>query len=404
MGRMLIAASICVCAMCEQAHAAGQNGLAIKDGRFYKQGQPYRGIGANYFDLFLRVLNNPADTSSLTGLVRLAHAEIPFVRFSGPYSASEWRIYRDNKNEYFRRFDLVVRTAEQNGMGLIPSLFWTLTLCELADEPRDQWGNPQSKTIALMRQYTGDVMSRYKNSPAIWGWEFGNEINLLVDLPNAAKFRPKNGTGTERDDVTAEMMTTMLSEFAIAVRQHDKTRPIFSGHSHPRPYAWHNSTNRSWCFDSPEQAREIVLRDNPAPLDTLTIHFYGIHNTDTELGKWVPNRQHYLMWLREIADHHKRPIFVGEFGLADKSDSPPSRPVFEAQLAELEKAGIDLAAFWVYDRVGGGGGWSATLENERSYMIALIAEANRRLRTSSRNLNRHVPIKQTGDARRATIE
>lgn len=373
-------AVICLCAMCGPAHAAEHPGLTVKEGQFFRNGQPYRGIGANYFDLFLRILINANDTSSLTGLERLAQADIPFVRFSGPYSASEWRLYRENKEEYFRRFDLVVRAAEQHGIGLIPSLFWTLSLCELVNEPRNQWGNPQSKTMALMRQYTAEVLNRYKNSPAIWGWEFGNEINLLVDLPNAAKFRPKNGTGTARDDVTAEVMTMMLSEFAIAVRQHDKTRPIFSGNSHPRPYAWHNSARKSWSFDSPEQSREIVLRDNPAPLDTLTIHFYGIHNTDTELGKWVLNRQHYLMWLREIANQDNRPIFVGEFGIADRQGGSATRPVFEAQLAELESAGVDLAAFWVYDRVGGGGGWSATFENERAYMITLTAEANRRLK------------------------
>ena len=386
-----IVALICVCAMCGRAQSEGHPGLTVKDGRFYRNGQPYRGVGANYFDLFLRILKKPDDTSSLTGLVRLAHAEIPFVRFSGPYSASEWEIYRDNKNEYFRRFDLVVRTAERNGIGLIPSLFWTLSICELVDEPRDQWGNPHSKTMALMRQYTGEVIERYKNSPSIWGWEFGNEMNLLVDLPNAARFRPKNGTSTKRDDVTAEIMTVMLSEFAKTVRLYDKTRPIFSGHSHPRPYAWHNSVKRSWDFDTPAQAREILMRDNPEPLDTITIHFYGTSKIDTELGKWVLNRQHYLMWLREIADQHKRPVFVGEFGLADKKDNPPSRPVFEAQLEKLKNANIDLAAFWVYDRVGGGGGWSATFENERAYMISLTAAANRRLHNSSRSLNGQVP-------------
>lgn len=381
MGSQVIVAFICVCAMCGPAHAAEYPGLTVQDGRLYRNGQPYRGIGANYFDLFLRLLKNPGDTSSLTGLVRIAKAEIPFVRFAGPYSASEWRFYRDHRDEYFRRLDLVVRTAEQNNIGLIPSLFWTLSLCELVGEPRDQWGNPQSKTMALMRQYTGEVMNRYKASPAIWAWEFGNEHNLIVDLPNAAQFRPRNGTGTRRDDVTSEVLAVMLTEFAKTVRKHDQTHPVFSGHSHPRPYAWHNSTKRSWTFDSPEQSREILLRDNPAPLDTITIHFYGIQNVDTELGKWVLNRQHYLMWLRETADLHKRPIFVGEFGLADKSGGPPSRPVFEAQLAELEKAGIDLAAFWVYDRVGGGGGWSASFDNERAYMITLTAAANRRLQT-----------------------
>ena len=386
-----------MCGLCWQAQADAQKGLAVKDGRLFRDGQPYRGIGCNYFDLFLRVLNNPDDTSSLAGLERLAQAGIPFVRFAGPYSASEWRLYRDNKDEYFRRLDLVVRTAEKNGIGLIPSLFWKLTLCETVGEPRDQWGNPQSKTLALMRQYTGEVVNRYKNSPAVWGWEFGNEVNLLVDLPNAAKFRPKNGAGTESDDLTENHLTVMLSEFARAVRGQDPSRPVFSGNSHPRAYAWHNSAERSWTFDTPEQAQEIILRDNPAPLNTIGIHFYGIQNTDTELGKWVPTRLHYLKWLRGVADKAKRPVFIGEFGLADGKGGAPARPVFEAQLAEIEQAGIDLAAFWVYDRRGGGGGWSVSFDNDRAYMIALTAEASRRCNTRHGSVDADVQKKKVAD-------
>ena len=41
-----------------------------------------------------------------------------------------------------------------------------------------------------MRTYIREVVSRYVNSPAIWGWEFGNEYNLPADLPNAADHRP----------------------------------------------------------------------------------------------------------------------------------------------------------------------------------------------------------------------
>lgn len=378
-----------MCGLCLQAHADGQKGLAVKDGRLFRDGQPYRGIGCNYFDLFTRVLSNPTNTTSLKGLEQLSKAGIPFVRFSGPFSPADWRLYRDNKDEYFRRFDLVVRSAEKYGIGLIPSLFWTLALCETVGETRDQWGNPKSKTLALMRQYTGEVVNRYRNSPAIWAWEFGNEVNLLADLPNAARFRPKNGTGTERDDVTAAQLTVMLSEFAKAVREHDKTRPIFSGNSHPRAYAWHNSAERSWKPDTPEQAREIILRDNPAPLNTIGIHFYGIHNTETELGKWAPTRLHYLKWLRDVADKAKRPVFIGEFGLADGNGGTTARPVFEAQLAEFEQAGVDLAAFWVYDRKGGGGGWSVSFDNDRAYMIALTAAANRRCGTRRGSVDTH---------------
>lgn len=374
-------ACVAACSVCVLAQAEEKPGLTLKDGRLFREGHPYRGVGCNYFDLFLRVLNNPDNTTSLTGLERLAEAGIPFVRFSGPYSVSEWRSYRNNKDEYFRRFDRVVRTAEKNGIGLIPSLFWTLSLCEIVGESRDQWGNPQSKTLALMRQYTGEVVGRYKNSPAIWAWEFGNEVNLVIDLPNAAQFRPKNGTS--HDDITGKHLIVMLSEFTKAVRAQDAARPVFSGNSHPRAYAWHNTSEKSWKPDTAAQTREILLRDNPEPLGTIGIHFYGINRIDTELGVWPTNRLHYLTWLRSVANETRRPIFIGEFGLADQKGGATARPVFEAQLAEMEQAKVDLAAFWVFDRRGGGGGWSVSFDNDRAYMIALTAEANRRWNLSA---------------------
>jgi len=363
------------------AYADGQNGLTVKDGRLYRDGLPYRGVGCNYFDLFLRVLNKPDDNSSLEGLERLAAAGIPFVRFAGPYSTKEWRFYQDNREEYFRRFDLVVRAAEKNGIGLIPSLFWSLSLSDMQGEPRDQWGNPQSRTLQLMRQYTGDVVERYKDSPAIWAWEFGNEINLRVDLPNAAQFRPKSGTA--RDDTTSAHLVTMLSEFARTVREHDSWRPIFSGHSHPRMYAWNNTASKSWKPDTPDQAREIILRDNPGPLNTIGIHLYGDQSVEKELGAWVSNRLHYLKWLKGVATEAGRPLFVGEFGLAERKDDREVRPVFEALLAEMDQAKVDLAAFWVYDLPKKGCPWSVKFDNKRAYMIELTAEANRRWNLSA---------------------
>jgi hypothetical protein len=352
-------------------------GLEAREGRFYKDGKPYRGVGANYFDLLLRVLHNPADRSSLEGLERLARAGIPFVRFGGPFSAQEWRLYLDDREEYFRRFDLVVRAAEKSGIGLIPSLFWTLTLCETVGEPRDQWGNPESKTMALMRRYTADVVERYKGSPALWAWEFGNETNLKADLPNAAQYRPKGGN--ERDDVTSAHLVTMIAEFAKEVRKHDPSRAILSGNSHARPTAWNNTANKNWTADTQAQAKEIILRDNPAPLDTIGVHVYGdSDNPHKELGDWVAGRLHYFRWLKGVAREAGRPVFVGEFGLARPKDGRNERQVYEALLAEMEQTNIDLAAFWVYDLSGQEKTWNVTFGNERAYMISLTVEANRR--------------------------
>ena len=117
-------------------------GLTVApDGTLLKDGQPYRGVGANYFDLLIRVLHDPANTSSLDGLERLGKADIPFVRFAVAYDNQEWKLFLDDRDEFFRRFDLVVRTAERANVGLIPSFFWHfMSFPDLADEPRGTSG------------------------------------------------------------------------------------------------------------------------------------------------------------------------------------------------------------------------------------------------------------------------
>ena len=51
-------------------------------GTLLRNGEPYRAIGINYFNAFLRRLNNPDDTSYREGYAQLAEYNIPFVRFA----------------------------------------------------------------------------------------------------------------------------------------------------------------------------------------------------------------------------------------------------------------------------------------------------------------------------------
>ena len=80
----------------------------------------------------------------------------------------------------------VVRVAEKHQLGLIPSLFWhQATVSDLVNEPLDQWGNPSSRTIEFMRGYTREVVTRLKDSPAIWAW-----VMLVIrQLPRAVMRR-----------------------------------------------------------------------------------------------------------------------------------------------------------------------------------------------------------------------
>src|SRR5580765_473527 len=102
-------------------------GLTVSNDFVLLDGKRHRGIGANYFSLASRVLKNPNDGSSVSNLAVLARLDIPFVRFMcGGYWPAEQRLYLTNRTAFFERLDRVVRAAEANRSGLIPSLFWNL--------------------------------------------------------------------------------------------------------------------------------------------------------------------------------------------------------------------------------------------------------------------------------------
>jgi hypothetical protein len=358
---------------------AGEASLGLTvgaDGMLMKDGKLFRGIGVNYFNAFYRALQKADDTSYDDGFAALAAAKIPFVRLIGcGFWPKDNALYRENKEEYFRRFDAVVKSAERHGIGLIPSLFWhTSTVPDLVGEPCDQWGNPQSQTHAFMRAYVQDVLTRYKDSPAIWGWEFGNEYNLPADLPNAAEHRPqvvpKLGTAatrSARDELTHDMVRTAFAEFAKEVRKYDSTRIISTGNSIPRESAWHQRQEKSWKKDSPEQCAEMLAGDNPDPANVISIHVYE-------------KAALRIAAAAETAAKLKKPLFVGEFGVPGPQDEKTERE-FAAMLEQIEWARVPLAALWVYD-FGHQTEWSVTATNARAYQLKAIAAANERMRAA----------------------
>jgi len=351
-------------------------GLSVRDGMLLKDGVRCRAIGVNYFDAFARTLKDPNDTSYDAGLRVLAEHGIPFARFMcGGFWPTDMKLYLENKAGYFERLDGVVRAAEKHGIGLIPSLFWHLaTVPDLVGETCDQWGNPASKTHAFMRTYTREVVTRYRNSPALWGWEFGNEYNLAADLPNAREHLPpivpKRGTPSARSDrdiLTHEMVRTALREFAREVRRHDRQRIIVTGNSIPRPSAWHQMHEGTWTKDSPEQFAQMLAGDNPDPAGTLSIHVY--EEAADCLGQAM-----------EVARKAGKPLFVGEFGVS--GEGPGTRQQFESLLGRIEEAGVPLAALWVYD-YRAQTEWTVRSDNSRSHQLTALAAANQRLRQAA---------------------
>lgn len=376
------------CGVSEAADREGgsPSGLSVADGVLMLNNRPYCGMGVNYFSLFSRTLKKSDDLSYAAGLKALAEAQIPFVRFMAcGFWPADWDLYLNDRESYFKQLDAIVRCAESNRIGLIPSLFWNMaTVPDIVGEPMDQLGNPESKTMAFIRQYTTEVVTRYQDSAAVWGWEFGNEYNLHVDLPNAAAHRPPiwptlktAAERSQRDELSAEMMLTAYSEFARTVRQYDRHRVIITGNSIPRPHAWHNSKEKSWKADSREEFISILQRDNPEPFSMICVHLYpqeinqyaGGYATLTDL----------IVGLQTTSLTLQKPLFVGEFGLPLTAGSESGRLQFAALVAALETSKVPLSALWVFDYSGQDKDWNVTFENQRSYMLKEISQANQRM-------------------------
>lgn len=373
----------------ERPASASPPGLTVGEGGvILKDGKPYRAIGVNYFDAFYRALKDPDDTSYREGFAELARRGIPFARFMCcGFWPKDNALYLEDRARYLELLDGVIRAAEEHGIGLVPSLFWhTATVPDLVGEPVDQWGNPASKVHDFMRTYVREVVTRYRGSPAIWGWEFGNETNLAADLPNAAEHRPKvvpalgtPGSRSARDEMTHDIMVAALRAFAQEVRRHDPHRFITSGNSCPRPSAWHQWRERSWRQDSEVQHAERLLLDHPAPIDTASVHVYG--SVSKRFGRELAVRD-YLRSAASAARDAGKALFIGEFGARTEKAGDTEARVrerFRAILSGVEGSGAPLAALWVYDFGGQRDTWNVTPSNARAWQLDEIAAANRRL-------------------------
>ena len=409
---------------CGAAAESFPPGLTVQDGLFMRQGKPVHAIGMNYMDAFLRVIGHNGQGPRLdndtwrAGFKVLEEYEIAFVRLpiNGFYPA-DWKLYLDNRKVFFEKLDALVREAEARKIGLIPVFFWTFfTLPDIAGEPFDQWANPNSRTRALMRQFTREVVERYRASDAIWGWEFGNEYTNEADLPGdkqgAGWIVPRLGTPTSRtaaDKVTRPVLRAAYEAFGRTVRELDATRPIFSGDSMARMSASHLLNQTNWTKDSAEEWLEVVKADTPDPLTGISIHLY-YYDKPAEKAVAVPtggqtskpqraeadpvaapqengiagnDMAAMIRILKERGRVWGKPLYLGEFGTQfDLKDPERRRKQLEGVLAAVVAERPQLAAFWVFDF-----SWQAldsvTPWNDNAYMMEKLRDAGRQLKHST---------------------
>ncbi|WP_167761358.1 cellulase family glycosylhydrolase [Duganella callida] len=367
-------------------------------GVFQLNGANFYGVGVNYQDAFTRyVQSNGKDVTWKAGLATLKAYNIPFIRINaiGFWPDDIQKSYVSNPTLFYSRLDDFMKECAAQNIGVILDVFWNFpAFSDMNGEHVPAWGNANSKTRVMMRKITTEMVTRYKDHAALWGWEFANEATALMDLPasiNNYQWIPRASTAPARtaaDNFTVDTIMNALADFTATVRAIDKSHPIFSGNDHPRYNAYHLPSK--WDQDSPSQFASILTRDNNVA-DTVSLHLYpygemagfGVDAASPSVVAGNFNNIIIAALTRSRQTDSKgklidpRPLFIGEFGTSDKDlGADVAKTKFYEMTSTIIANRVPLSAVWVFDWAAQEGSYSITPTNSRKYQLDRLKEMN----------------------------
>ncbi len=235
-----------------------------------------------------------------------------------------------------------------------------------------------------MKIYIEEMVTRYISSPAIWGWEFGNEYNLRIDLPGLNNLPPTGeslgcpATRTAADKLSSADLKVALNEFASTIRQYDASRMVFSGNSIPRESAYHLKMDQTWEADNISQYKISLDNQNPLQLNSYTIHLYPKENSSRFTDSPDTSIKDIIRISMDYAEENKKPLFIGEFG-APLTLGAEEESVFMEIMEGIEMYKVPLSCVWVFDLPQQNADWNITTTNSRQYMLEEIRKLNDRI-------------------------
>lgn len=287
-----------------------------------------------------------------------------YLRMSAtPFWPNELRsTWIEQPDAFWQAYDDLMDDADSAGCRLGPSILWfTFVFSDVAGEPLQQLLVEGSRSRTLLRNFTQELVLRYAHRETVAFWELGNELNLLMDL-NATQQQPgvapQMGTPTKRtqaDNISTADGAAIYTAMASWIRSADAlSRPISTGHSIPRPQAYHlarsyHDPQRDWTKDTFEQFAQ-VLGQTSTMADIISVHFYN--GTGVErFGLNDPNGAGLLRFVKNATDSIGKPLYVGEFGQPSTTDwtQPPSpRQFSRAVLDEVVELCIPMSTVWIW--------------------------------------------------------
>jgi endoglucanase len=224
--------------------------------------------------------------------------------------------------EFFDRIDWALEQAQKNKLRVVLNIHHY-------DELDKQPDAELPRAVALWRQ----IASRYKDRGDWLYFELMNEPH--EKLNDEGKW------------------TSIIPPLLAAVRESNPTRPVIIG-----PPWW----NGIWALP------KFKLPDDPNLI--VTVHCYNPHEFTHQGASWAPGSEKWLgrKWtgseaeLKKLRDEfdqaqrwsqeHKRPIYLGEFGVYEKADMESRVRWTSAVVREAEQRGWS----WAYWEFGAGFG------------------------------------------------
>lgn len=408
--------------------ASKNTGLAIPADRkgvyavgtsFYRNGKEVRGVGVNHWGSFIDEITPLGPPSDY--LVDLPDIKnnwgLPFVRVGlCMWSKETWYTnYFQNKAAYFGMMDAYVAKCEALGLGIIAALTWGMRgftdACYAiygTFEPPKALAYKHTNAWKLFEQYITEVVTRYKDSPAIWGWELGNEVVNTIgveywrDWPldgSVNSFlnwgtRPQGGNYAITDKMDYSQWWQFTTNFIELVNSLDPHRRIISsGSPVGNSFAVNAQTQNTLAADTLAQWNGVpategipwmCYRDKPFPI--MNMHIYPQSLTDHRFfGDSEKTLPQLIQLSREWSDQVGKPFFLGEFGATYhgpgdtvSTDQASEEATFYAGLAAAQSY-AKLSAVWNYaGNLSGPAEWMyfKMTDPARLYQLEAMAAAN----------------------------
>lgn len=277
-------------------------GLTVgADQTLRRDGQRFRNIGLNYGGGIVRIYTQPSATACAytpsaeqDAMLDVAAAlKVKVIRVKAtPFWPAQWR-YGVNggvagvaaspadREAHYQQIDAFLAKCRARDIGVILTLFFRhVSIADLAGQTvRAGWLTGGSATRNYAQTVTQEIVTRYLNEDAVFGYEWGNEVNHYNDASDATRgawpaintaYGSAASYSAANDIFVGSELAGVLSWWSGIVTAIDPQRIVMTGngpnsYSQPGGVAGISTPIINWH-------REQV-RDNP--VNCGSIHWYG---------------------------------------------------------------------------------------------------------------------------------